>query len=276
MITESSRGLALAIVVILIVFNTIPYLWLFIGSFLPNTETDRGISIPSLQMITISNYLETANYSAVIKHLWNTVRVSVLSALIVTASTALAGYGLTRFANEYLGHSRVMVIAGYLLSPVIIVIPYAVMLDSIGHTGSIMGLTLANTAFCFPFGFYLMISYMDEVSRKFDMSAAIDGAGWWHTFSLVILPRTFPGLVAVAMFSFILSWNDVALATVLANADSKTLVVWLKEQIMELEETQYGLFAAASIWVAFIAIIIFGFAENWIDNRMKRERSGRG
>lgn len=262
--------------ILLVTFNIIPYLWLIIGSLLPNSETDRGISVPPINKVTTINFLEEVNYHDVMIHLQNTIAVSFFSSLIVVASCALAGYGLTRFSRRLLPFSWFFVIGGYLLSPVILVIPYAVLLGTIGLSGSISGLVLANTAFCFPFGFFLMLSYMDSVSRKFDQTASADGAGWWQTFLYVILPRAWPGLAAVGMFSFILSWNDVALATVLTNTESKTLIVWLKEQILEVEQTQYGSFAAATIGVAFLAILIFGFVEASIDKSIRKERSGDG
>jgi ABC-type glycerol-3-phosphate transport system permease component len=270
-----TRTLGFLFLTALVVFNTIPYIWLTIGSFLPNSDTDRGILVPSLQSVSVDNYAKEADYQEVMKHLWNTIRVSLFSSLIVAATSALAGYGLTRFAKRLLPFSKAVVMGGYLLSPVTLVIPYAVLLNDMRLSGSIYGLVLANTAFCFPFGFFLMQTYMEGVSLKFDQTAAADGAGWWQTFLHIMVPRTWPGLAAVAMFSFILSWNDVALATVLASTENKTLVIWLKE-LLEKELTQYGTFAAASIWIAFMAMLVFGLVETWIDNTIRKERGGRG
>jgi len=261
------------ILIPLVVFNLIPFIWLCIGSFLPNTYSDRGISIPTFDRLTFNNYFELSNNLSFFIYLKNTIIVSFFSSFFVTSASTLSAYGLTRFFKRYISISEIFVIFGYLLSPIILVFPYAVILKYLGLMGSLFGLILANTAFCFPFSFFLMLRYMQNISEKYDQSASMDGATWWQTLIYIILPRALPGVVAVSIFSFILAWNDVALSKILANQDTMTLAAGVKEKILDIEQTQYGLFAAASILVTLIAILVFGFMQFWIDERLKKESS---
>ncbi len=101
--------------------------------------------------------------------------------------------------------------------------------------------------------------------------AAADGARWDQALRYVLIPRALPGIAAVGMFTFILSWNDVVLSAVLARGDYRTIAAGVKESIFDTDQRSYSTFAAASLWVAMLAVIIFGLLQGVVDSRMRAE-----
>lgn len=256
-----------------IMFNLLPYIALIIGSLLPNSLTDRGIGANSLSGWTWDNHIEMwrSGYHDYGVYFFNTIVVSLSTVIIVLFLSVFGAYGLTRYRVRGRELFQYAVLWGYIFPPIVLVLPYAILLTEFGLNGTRFGLILANVAFCFPFGLWLMIQYMEAVSRNFDATAAADGANWRQTLWYVIIPRSLPGIAAVGMFSFILSWNDVALSLVLATEDTRTIAAGVKESILDTDEIKYGTFAAASLWVATLAVIFFGLLQAWIDKRLRAE-----
>ena len=118
-----------------------------------------------------------------------------------------------------------------------------------------------------------MIQYFENIPIDFDKTAAIDGANWYQTLIYVLAPRAIPGASAVVMFSFILSWNDVALSHFLiSDQKNKPLAVGFKENILDIApQSSYGSFAAVSILLASMAILMFGLIQYFVDSSIRAE-----
>lgn len=257
----------------ILAFSFVPYLSLLVGSLLPNASTDRGIGATWPTGWTLANHFELlgGEYHRYWQYLINTVIVSNATAVLVLCLSILGAFGLTRYELRGRKFFEQAVYWGYLFPPIVLVFPYAVLLQSFGLNGTKLGLILANVAFCFPFGLWLMIRYLMAVPKELDRTAAADGACWWQTLWYVIIRRALPGIGAIFVFSFILSWNDVALSLVLGTGDTKTLAAGVKESILDVEESRYSTFAAASLWVATLAAVIFGLLQAWIDSQLRAE-----
>lgn len=258
----------------ILVFNVFPYLALILGSLLPNSKIDRGVSLQLLDSINIKNF---SNLGGSLLNYWpylkNSLYVSLSTAFLVLLSSFCGAYGVTRYrfrGRRLLQHSAFL---GYLLPPILLVIPYMVILRIFDIYGTLLGLVIANVAFCFPFGFWLMIQYFEHIPTDFDKTAAIDGANWYQALIYVLLPRAIPGASAVAMFSFILSWNDVALSHFLiSDQTNKPLAVGFKENILDIApQSSYGSFAAVSLIFASMAIVIFGLIQHYVDSSIRNE-----
>jgi ABC-type glycerol-3-phosphate transport system permease component len=238
--------------------------------------TDRGIAIESLKarQWSFQNYIELADpsYNVFFTQLLNTAVISMITASIVILIALPGSYVMTRYRFRGRNLIKLSAIGGYLFPPIVLVFPYATLLYSFGLNNTKAGLVLANIAFCFPFGLWLMIQYLYAIPRDVDKAAAADGATWAQALWHVITPRALPGIAAVAVFSIILSWNDVALSLVLVqDTNKRTIAAGVHESILRIEQTSYGTFAAASLGVAVFAVLAFGFIQAWIDRRLKAE-----
>ncbi|HHT89609.1 MAG TPA: carbohydrate ABC transporter permease [Firmicutes bacterium] len=88
------------------------------------------------------------------------------------------------------------------------------MLNSLG------GLIVANMAFTLPLSIWVLKGFFDGIPKELDEAAMIDGCNVFQTFVRVIVPLVIPGLVAVAIFSFILAWDEFFFARTLMGSES--------------------------------------------------------
>jgi ABC-type glycerol-3-phosphate transport system permease component len=191
----------------------------------------------------------------------------------VLFSSFSGAYFITRHNFKYKFSTKLIIFSGYLLPPIILVIPYILILNFLSLNGSLLGVIVANILFCFPFGSWLMIQYFENVPSEFDRTSLIDGANWFQTLWYVLLPRVMPGMSAVVLFSFILSWNDVVLSLFLLGSETKKpLAIGFKEYILDNSgKSSQGSFAAASVILATIAIIFFGLIQYYVDYSLRKE-----
>jgi multiple sugar transport system permease protein len=164
------------------------------------------------------------------------------SAIIATTATALslligtlAAYSLARF-NTGGKHFAFWLLSQRMMPPVVLVVPYFLMLRDIGtwNEGKLsdvagidtrIALIALYTVFNLPFVIWLMRSYFHGVPRELEESAMVDGSTRMGVFWRITLPLSFPGLIATGTFAFIFSWTEFIFAVVLTRTEAVTLPV---------------------------------------------------
>jgi ABC-type glycerol-3-phosphate transport system permease component len=148
--------------------------------------------------------------------------------------------------------------------PILLSIPLFVMLKNAGMVNSLFGLALAHVSFTLPLAMWLAIIFFEAIPIDLDEAAMIDGAGRLRTLWLVILPIAIPGVVAISVFSFILSWNDYLFALVLiVDETKKTLPVGVAG-FVEATSVEWGLLMAGGVLITLPVLIGFSVAQRWL------------
>jgi len=157
---------------------------------------------------------------------FNSLITSLSSAVICTACSCFAGYGVTRF--HFKGKKQFM---GFLLvtqmfPSVMLIVPFYAVLSAYHLTNSLVGLTIVYAATNVAFSTWMMTSYFKTIPLELDEAARVDGASTFRIFWNIVLPLTIPGIAAVAIFVLINGWNEYMYSSVLISKDSlKTLTV---------------------------------------------------
>ena len=116
-----------------------------------------------------------------------------------------------------------------------IIIPFYVMMRSLGLANTHLGLVLAYTAFCLPFALWMLRTFFQSIPLEIEEAALTDGASRAQAVIHVVLPLALPGVIATGIFTFILAWNDYIFARVLLSADElKTLPVGHRRPLQRL------------------------------------------
>lgn len=167
------------------------------------------------------------------RHFRNSVIAGVASCIISVIIGSMAGYALSRFKFywQYLGWRNndiaFWIISQRFLPPAAMVIPFLLFFNAFSLIDTHIGLILAYTTFNLPFAVWIMRDFFDSIPIDLEESARVDGATRWQTFYKIVLPLSTPGLVTVALFSFIFSWNEYLFALMLTNFDAITMPVYL-------------------------------------------------
>ena len=179
----------------------------------PPTYLPHGLSLDSYERLwTYQQGLPT--------YLFNSLGTALLAIAFTLALTVPAAYALARF--EIPGKEVIFVVL--LLA---LIVPYQALLTPmfllfarVGLTNTLVGLAILHTAIQLPFSLYVLRNSLSAVPRELEEAAIVDGASSWQVLLRILVPATVPAIVTVALFAFIMSWNEFLGALVLMSRGS--------------------------------------------------------
>jgi multiple sugar transport system permease protein len=250
----ASPGLVIAAIVLLIVFSG-PLLLSAFASVRPTA----GIFDLVGRAFTSANYSRLANYGAGLTvHGGNSVIVAVLTVAVTCVLSALAGYGFAHFS--WRGREIVFLsILAILMVPFqTVLVPLFVLLRWLSLDNSLLGLALVYATFQLPFAVFMMRNAFETVPREIKEAALLDGCSEFGVFR-VMLPIVAPGIVTVALFAFLASWNEFLGALILlSDADKQTLPLMLQNATVgNFGTVNWGALQAGVVITMLPAAIIF-------------------
>ena len=192
---------------------------------------------------------------AAIRWLLNTVFMAVASMLITCITSAMAGYVLAkkRFWGKTLIFS--LVICAMALPKQVILIPLLREMSALDLYDTIWAVIFPIVGW--PFGVFLLKQFAEGIPTEMVEACRIDGASEWRTFTDVMFPMIKPGVGALAIFTFINSWNDYFMQLVMLTS-TKNLTISLGIASMQSENsTDFGLLMAGSALASVPIIIVF-------------------
>jgi len=190
------------------------------------------------------------------RYFLNSLVVSAGSTLLSVVLAALAAYGFTRFHIRGAGALVVFLLFTKMLPETLLIIPYFRLMSELGLLNTHLALILAYSSFALPFSVWMLIGFFRSIPREIDEAAIVDGASRLSAFFRVILPLARPGLVAVALFTFLISWNAYVWALVLTTDPSMfVLSVGIANMVGEYRVQWNELMAAAMIAAAPVMVL---------------------
>ena len=147
---------------------------------------------------------------------------------------------------------------------ILLVIPYFSLMGAAGLLNTYPALVIAYTSFSLPFCTWMLKGFFDSIPPELDEAAMIDGCSRTSAFLRVILPLSAPGLVATAIFSFLVAWNEFLFAVVLTSTPGMYLVtVGIASNIGQFR-IQWNDLMAASVLATLPTIILYAFLERYL------------
>jgi len=217
-------------------FVGFPLFWMVISSLKPSAEL--FVRPPSIlpHHITLQWYRNLVGSSDAFSLFRNSLIVGAATTAICLAVGTLAAYSVTRF--DYPGKRLFLLTAllSYMFPAVVLFIAVYMIASALGLVDTHLGLILCHCILTFPFALWMLKSFFEGIPRDIDEAAWIDGASFLRTFITIILPLALPGIFSVAIFVFVLSWNEFLFASVLVTSgDMKTIPVGIAEYITSFD-----------------------------------------
>jgi multiple sugar transport system permease protein len=153
--------------------------------------------------------------SGTFKALRTSVYAALLTLVITLAVGTPAGYALARFAFRGGNAFRLSIVSTRAFPIVILSIPLAVTYLRVGLDDTALGVALIHAALALPFAVLVTSSVFASVPEELEEAAMTLGCSRFAAFRKVALPLALPGLAAAAIFTFIISWNEVFAASIL-------------------------------------------------------------
>jgi len=191
------------------------------------------------------------------RQLWNSVLISVTTAIVGMVLATTAGYAFSRWAFPGRDVGMSLFLVTQMFPGVVMLIPLYILLDALGLLDSITGLVLVYASTSVPFCTWNLKGYFDTIPKELEEAALMDGASRWVTFTQIILPLAKPALVVTGLFAFMTAWNEFILAaTLMSDERAFTLPVVLAGYVGEYS-TEWGRFAAGAILVSIPVMALF-------------------
>lgn len=187
----------------------------------------------------------------------NSVIVSVVATVTTIFFGTLAAYSISRFeyvGKEFLDNTILLV---YMFPAIVLVIPLGILMNDFGVDNSWWGLAVVYLTFALPFSIWVLREFFNGIPYSLEESAMIDGASRMQTFFYVVLPNALPGIIATAIFTWSLAWNDYLYASVIMTSNNmQTLPVGLN-QMLNSANPPWGQFMAANTLVTLPVLVLY-------------------
>ncbi len=253
LLTRTAFWLTLAVALVVFLF---PIYWMVNTSLKPSEEI--FLSPPTFYSVnwTFDAYFDVLANRPLFRYLINSFIVATGTTIVAVSLSALTAYGFTRFKIRFATAFIVFLIFTKMLPETLLIIPYFQLMSKLGLINTYLSLILAYSSFALPFAAWILIGFFRSIPTELDEAAMIDGASRLDIFLKVVLPLARPGLVAVAMFTFLLAWNAYVFALVLTtDADMFVISVGVANLVGEYQVEWNELMAAALVGAAPVLVI---------------------
>ena len=194
-----------------------------------------------------------------LKRFFNSVITSVSASVLAVMLGSLAAYGLSRFQYK-LGFVKNSDISFFFLSqmilpPVVLALPFLVLYRELALLDSTIGLIMLYALMVLPIVIWIMRDQFSTIPIELEEAGLVDGLNVWGVFMRIVLPISFPGMVAAFILCLVLSWNEYFFAALLTSADAKTLPVMVASQTGSQGINWWSMAALSTAAIAPLAII---------------------
>jgi len=245
---------ALAFPIVLLVFNSV--------------KTDVEIFASPMgapSVVTWENFHHVLFETSFLVNLRNSAIVAAATVLLSVIVTAPAGYAVSRFRFRGRTLFSMWLLATQSFPGIIMVLGLFTVLRSYGLLNTLPGLIVMHTSFSMPFAVWLLKGYFDKIPVALEEAARIDGCTRLRSLIRIVLPLSVPGLLAVATFSLLLSWNEFFFALVIMRDNAHyTLPVFLSRFLGSGGVVQWGPLSAAALLVSLPVFLLFLLGQRYL------------
>jgi multiple sugar transport system permease protein len=249
----------LSLIAVLFIF-AFPVFWLGLTSLKPGWEVfyvHRGTEF------TLDNYIDVLKEDIVIRAFINSFVIATLATVLSLAVTVTSGYMLSRFkgpiSSTWFGTIYLFRCIPYISW----VLPLYFVTQWLGIFDTYFGLLLPHIAVHICFFSWIMKGFFDGIDPSMEHAALIDGCTRWGAFRRVALPTAIPGIAALAILSWLWTWNEFLFALILTSYKTPMITVVMAQFVHELG-TEWNLMSATAVMAMGPALIVTIFGQKYV------------
>ena len=242
---------------ILALIAIFPMAWVLLTSVKGKGEMTGDPTCILPKALTLDNYrtvIEQLNFG---NNIANSIMVALSTTVIAILVSALGAYGVVRFFPRFGKIMTRVLITTYMFPPILLAVPYSIIMGKVGLMNNRLGLVIVYLSFSVPYAIWLLVGFFQTVPLEIEEAARVDGANKIQVFGRVVLPIVAPGLVAVAIYTFINAWNEFLYSLILMNSSEKMTVAVALKSLEGQEVMDWGVMMAASAMVVIPSVIFF-------------------
>jgi len=219
--------------------------------------------------ITFAPYGDIWQTVPLARYFLNSIVISGIATVISVAIAILAAYAVSRYRFAGRRLFSLVVLSTQMFPGILFLLPLFIIFINIQQLigvqlyGSYMGIIITYLTFSLPFAIWMLAGYFDSLPKGLEEAAGIDGASPLGTLVRIIIPISMPGIIAVAIYSFMTAWNELLFASILTTENTRTLAVGLQGYATQ-SSVYWNQLMAASIVVSIPVVIGFLALQKYI------------
>ena len=241
-----------------IIFSVFPFYWMLVMSSRTNSEI---FSVPPYLTIggnLIENMKEVLTTTNFFQSFINTVFVSVVSTILVLFFSTLAGYTFAKFNFKGKKILFLTLLSTMMIPGLLNIVPQYIMMDKIGWVGSYKAVIAPGLASAF--GIFWIKQYSEgAIPTSIIEAARIDGSSEFGTYWRIALPIMRPAVAFLALYQFMISWNDYMWPLIILNDPAKYTLMLELTSLQGLYHTNYPLVISGTLLSIVPVLIVFIF-----------------
>lgn len=254
-----------ALLILLVALIVTPFLWMLLGSFKPTYELlqKQGQTL-WIEHPTLANYRRLFAEYDFERYFLNSLIVATVTATFATSLSAFAGYALARFRFPGRGFIGFLILVTQMLPTIAIIIPLFIWFKRFHLIDTYFALFIAYNAFAIPFCTWMLRGFFANIPADLEEAAMIDGASQFGAFLKIVVPLSAPGMLATAIFSFILAWQEFLFAVTFTNKEQlRTLTVGIAA-MRGKDVIDWGLLNAGVVITTIPLAILFTVVQKYL------------
>jgi ABC-type glycerol-3-phosphate transport system permease component len=256
-----TTGLTYLVLLIALLFFILPMLWIAYSSF--RTEgaifTDKVLNPPS--GYTLDNYNTIFTVTDFPRYFLNSIEIASIVTGVSLVVAIIAAYSLSRFRIPGKNGLIIAIFATQMFPPVLLMIPLYLVIVSLGLLDKVYGVAMGQMILILPFQVWMLTGYVDGLPGELDEAAKIDGANILQRLIYVILPLALPGVSVAAFYSFVVSWGDYLIVSVISQSNNTATVTLSLAQLSSSLLVRWGEVSAATVVTIVPTILLFSFVQ---------------
>ena len=260
------RLIRIAGILFFAVIVAFPFYWMIVSSLRPLEEILMNPANLGLDFrkIDLNAYYDVLFDHGFIRYILNSLYVSIITVALSLTLATVGGYAVTRLrfrGQSFMSYSILII---YMFPAIVLVIPLYVIFSHMGFRDSINVLILVYLAQTLPVALYMLRSYFKTLPLEMENAGLIDGCSRFGVIWRIIIPLSAPALASVALYTFMIAWNEFLFAFMFLDTPDKFTLSRGVVQLAGSVHLSKQLVMAASVLVTLPILFLFLFFERYL------------
>jgi multiple sugar transport system permease protein len=220
---------------------------------------------PTLEAIDSVIYGSNEQPSLFLDYFRNSIIVTTGTTILTLLVSTLGAYALSRYPFRGSGKLMLSILSVQMFPQAMLLISFYLAFLQLQMLNTYQALILANVTFSVPFSIWMLKGFFDTVPREIEEAALIDGCSRFSVMPRVVLPIMAPGLIAAAIYTFLIAWDEFLFAaTLTSKPELRTLPPGIIQSFVGQFYLNWPNVMAASVLITIPVTVLFVFFQKYL------------
>jgi ABC-type glycerol-3-phosphate transport system permease component len=253
--------LAYLVMIVSLIFFLLPMVWIAYTSFRTQGSIFTGRIIDPPGDYTLQNYATILSVTDFPVYFLNSMEIGAAVTLFSLFCSVVGAYSLSRFNMRGKDALIIGIFSTQMFPQVLLIIPMYLVVFDLGLLDKVVGVVLGQMILVLPFQVWMLKNYFDNIPLDLDEAGTIDGCNILQRLWYVVLPVAAPGVAVAAFYSFVVSWGDYLIVSIISQSQRTATVTLIIQRLSASLLIRWGEVSAVTVLAIVPTIILFSLAQ---------------